>query len=148
MRWWLLVILLLGIAGWAAADGQVETGDTQSVVETYGSAEIERVEGFELGGEVVADACTVLDEGSQVDEDASMEEKRGRYKLALMVMLFGIAGLFLMFFLVTLLRISRFHRRRLGLGAKREKTQYIDAWSKYRIKDGMLDDDKGEDDDG
>ena len=139
LRWWLWMIFVGVIAGWATADDGQETRDSQAAVEEYEGAGVE--------GAGVADACAVSEEDLTAVDAVELEAKKGRYKLALLVMLLGIAGLFLMFFLITLLRMSRFHRRRLGLGAKREKTQYIDAWSKYRIKKDLLDDDKGGDDD-
>lgn len=123
-----LIVLLLGAGAWGSE--QTEPGDIH-VIES------------QLAVEVNGDACAVQ---QQESTDGESEEDIKRYRLAMLVSLIGIGGLFLMFFLITLLRISRFQRRRLGLGAKKEQTKYVDAWSQYRLKEDLLEDEQGGDD--
>ena len=57
------------------------------------------------------------------------------FKLALLVLLGIVITLFSALLMLSLLRILRFQRRKSTLGAKAERTEYIDAWSRYRLKD-------------
>ena len=63
------------------------------------------------------------------------ETERKRFKLGLAVLFVAVASLFVMLLLISLIRLSRFQRRRLGLGKRLPRTEYIDAWSQYRLKD-------------
>ena len=63
------------------------------------------------------------------------ELKHRQYKLTLLVIIVGIIGLFMVILLITIIRIGRYRHRRLGLGRKSPPTEYIDAWSRYRLKD-------------
>jgi len=63
------------------------------------------------------------------------ELKLRQYKLILLFMIAGIIILFLAVLLITIIRIGRYRRRRLKLGQKGVPTEYVDAWSRYRIKE-------------
>lgn len=63
------------------------------------------------------------------------EMKHRQYKLTLLVIIVGIIGLFMVILSITIIRIGRYRHRRLGLGRKSPPTEYIDAWSRYRLKD-------------
>ena len=72
----------------------------------------------------------------ETDETQKQRElKRRQYKLTLLVIIVGVISLFMVILLITIIRIGRFRRRRLGLGRKSPPTEYIDAWSHYRLED-------------
>ena len=50
-----------------------------------------------------------------------------------------IVVLFAMLLAISLLRASRFQKQRLQIGKKSEPTEYVDAWSRYRLKDEDID---------
>ena len=66
-----------------------------------------------------------------------------RWYAALAVLAVGIAAIFLSMLLLALLRASRRYRKRL-LGTKAGPTEYVDAWSQYRLKDDYDDPDEEE----
>ena len=75
-----------------------------------------------------ADAASV--EHSDLDE-VELERKRFRMTVAAASVILG--GLFLFVVLISLVRMSRARRRLLRLGQKNAPTEYIDAWSNYRL---------------
>ena len=83
---------------------------------------------------VSSDKLVQNDQKSQNGE-LSQETERKRFKLGLAVLFVAVASLFVMLLLISLIRLSRFNRRRLGLGKRSPRTAYIDAWSQYRLKD-------------
>jgi Na+-transporting methylmalonyl-CoA/oxaloacetate decarboxylase gamma subunit len=73
---------------------------------------------------------------AEADETKKQRElKHRQYKLTLLVIIVGVIGLFMVILLITIIRIGRFRHRRLGLGRKSPPTEYIDAWSHYRLED-------------
>jgi len=73
---------------------------------------------------------------AEADETQKQRElKHRQYKLTLLVIIVGIISLFMVILLITIIRIGRYRHRRLGLGRKSPPTEYIDAWSRYRLKD-------------
>ena len=73
---------------------------------------------------------------AEADETQKQRElKHRQYKLTLLVIIVGVISLFMVILLITIIRIGRFRHRRLGLGRKSPPTEYIDAWSRYRLKD-------------
>ncbi len=73
---------------------------------------------------------------AEADETQKQRElKHRQYKLTLLVIIVGVISLFMVILLITIIRIGRFRRRRLGLGRKSPPTEYIDAWSHYRLED-------------
>ena len=72
---------------------------------------------------------------TQKQTKTQREMKHRQYKLTLLVIIVGIIGLFMVILLITIIRIGRYRHRRLGLGRKSPPTEYIDAWSHYRLKD-------------
>ncbi len=73
---------------------------------------------------------------AEADETQKQREMKHRqYKLTLLVIIVGIVSLFMVILLITIIRIGRYRHRRLGLGQKSPPTEYIDAWSRYRLKD-------------
>ena len=83
---------------------------------------------------ITSDETVQSDQKSQNGE-LSQETERKRFKLGLAVLFVAVASLFVMLLLISLIRLSRFNRRRLGLGKRSPRTEYIDAWSQYRLKD-------------
>ena len=69
------------------------------------------------------------------DKKSPQQQEKDRMKLGLVILFFGIAGLFIMLLLITVIRISRLRKKRLGIGKREKRTEYIDAWSQYRLKD-------------
>jgi hypothetical protein len=72
------------------------------------------------------------------------------FKLFLATLTGILAVLFLVVMLVSVARLWRSYRKRTGIGQKAEPTEYIDAWSRYRLKDEDIEDievDEEEDDD-
>ncbi|MCK5271320.1 MAG: hypothetical protein KAJ52_02040 [Sedimentisphaerales bacterium] len=73
---------------------------------------------------------------AEADETQKQRElKHRQYKLTLLVIIVGVISLFMVILLITIIRIGRFRHRRLGLGRKSPPTEYIDAWSRYRLED-------------
>ena len=72
---------------------------------------------------------------TQTQKQKQREMKYRQYKLTLLVIIVGVISLFMVILLITIIRIGRFRHRRLGLGRKSPPTEYIDAWSRYRLKD-------------
>lgn len=79
-----------------------------------------------------ADAADTTDTAETLKRQ---ELKHRQYKLTLLVIIIGVISLFMVILLITIIRIGRYQRRRLGLGRKSPPTEYIDAWSRYRLKD-------------
>ena len=72
---------------------------------------------------------------AEADEAQKQREMKHRqYKLTLLVIIVGIIGLFTVILLITIIRIGRYRHRQLGLGRKSPPTEYIDAWSHYRLE--------------
>ena len=69
-------------------------------------------------------------------DDPQKEVKR--YKIALLVLAVALFVLFWFMLILALVRMGRFHRRRM-LGKKSEPTEYVDAWSQYRLNDEAVD---------
>ncbi len=61
------------------------------------------------------------------------ETDKKRLKFLLVVNLIFIITAFTIFLIISLIRFSRFQRQRLQIGKKAEPTEYIDAWSRYRL---------------
>ena len=61
-------------------------------------------------------------------------------KLFLASLIGILAALFFVVLLVAVIRGLRAYRKRSGIGHKKEKTEYIDAWSQYRLDDDDIDD--------
>ena len=80
-----------------------------------------------LSGNAV-DAASV--EQLEIDE-VEIERKRFRVTVAAASVILG--GLFLFVLLISLVRMSRARRRLLRLGQKNAPTEFIDAWSNYRL---------------
>ena len=85
--------------------------------------------------------------GEQADrqkpETQEDEDLKRRWYAALAVLAVGTAAIFLSMFLLALLRASRRYRRRL-LGEKAKPTEYVDAWSQYRLKEDYDEPDEDE----
>jgi len=62
------------------------------------------------------------------------------FKLFPAVLVVIVAVFFLVVILVTVTRLWRSYRKRAGIGQKAEPTEYIDAWSRYRLKDEDIED--------
>jgi hypothetical protein len=61
-------------------------------------------------------------------------------KLFLATLIGVLSVLFLAVLLVSMARGWRSYRKRAGIGQKAEPTEYIDAWSRYRLKDEDIED--------
>ena len=83
---------------------------------------------------ITSDKTVQSDQAGQNGE-LSQETERKRFRLGLAVLFVAVASLFVMLLLISLIRLSRFNRKRLGLGKRSPRTEYIDAWSQYRLKD-------------
>ena len=73
--------------------------------------------------------------GEVVQEDVAEEEVRDRGVLFAWALAVVLGGLFVVMFLMAVARSGRFFRRRHRIGVKEKPTEYIDAWSQYRLKD-------------
>lgn len=106
------------------------------------------VEAADISGsnEVTADEQNGLAKAKQEGEPIDDEQKR--MEIAFWVLLAGIGVLFSLLLLISLHRASRSYKRRLHLGERGERTEYIDAWSRYRLKDDYKDDRGDGDGDG
>ena len=62
------------------------------------------------------------------------------FKLFLATLIGILAVLFLVVMLVAVARGWRSYRKRAGIGQKAEPTEYIDAWSRYQLKDEDIED--------
>jgi hypothetical protein len=60
--------------------------------------------------------------------------QRERLKLALFICISFLTALFFMVLIISVIRMGRLQRRRLQIGKKSEPTEYVDAWSRYRLK--------------
>ncbi len=77
-------------------------------------------------------------------------KKAGKIWLMLVVMTAFIMFVFCLFLLITFIRLSRHYKKCLQIGIKHKPTEYIDAWSNYRLPDdyediGDTNTDKGRD---
>jgi len=68
-------------------------------------------------------------------EQAARIAQRQWLRLSLAVLLLFVVMMFLLMLALSLLRQARRRRKRLGLGRRGERTEYIDAWASYRLKD-------------
>lgn len=69
--------------------------------------------------------------------DQQVELEKKKFKLSLIVSIILIVVFFLAILLMTIIRMGRFYRKRIGLGDKNKPTTDIDAWTNYRIKDDL-----------
>lgn len=68
------------------------------------------------------------------------ELERKRFGVAVVATGVVLGGLFVFVVLVSLARMTRARRRMLRLGQKNAPTEYVDAWSQYRLEgDGEKD---------
>lgn len=67
------------------------------------------------------------------EEKTGQETDKKRLKFLLVVNLVFIITAFTIFLIISVIRFSRFQRQRLQIGKKAEPTEYIDAWSRYRL---------------
>ena len=68
-------------------------------------------------------------------KDNSKAQSKERYKLALFILVVGLTVFWLGIALITCRRWLQRVRREAGLGRKSPPTEYIDAWSQYRLND-------------
>ena len=66
----------------------------------------------------------------------STETEKRKLRLMITVGIVVLGGFFIAVLLISLLRMGRFYRQRTLRGKKRPPTDYVDAWSQYRLKDG------------
>ncbi|KPK75851.1 MAG: hypothetical protein AMJ79_09380 [Phycisphaerae bacterium SM23_30] len=66
----------------------------------------------------------------------SIETEKRKLRLMITVGIVVLGGFFIAVVLISLLRMGRFYRQRALAGKKRPPTDYVDAWSQYRLKDG------------
>lgn len=77
-------------------------------------------------------------ENVEIKKNDDTEHRQIEQKKARVILLCTIAvviSLFLAILLITIVRIGRYNRRLNRLGKKAEPTEYIDAWSKYRLEE-------------
>jgi hypothetical protein len=67
------------------------------------------------------------------------EKEKKRFRFLLGVLFVFIVALFAMLLVISLLRASRFQKQRLQIGKKSEPTDYVDAWSQYRLDEEDID---------
>jgi hypothetical protein len=115
--WKILMIVGVLAAGNALASEQPPAGKTE-------------------GGRVEnASDMAGREESAQGDVRDDPEFQREMVRAMFLTAIFVVAGFFLFILVLTLLRMGRRQRRQAKIGEKAEKTEYIDAWSHYRLKD-------------
>ena len=72
-------------------------------------------------------------DGTKPADDEQERIERRKFKIAMSICIVAIVLFFLMILLLTILRHGRFYRQRIKLGKKNEPTEYVDAWSRYRL---------------
>lgn len=94
------------------------------------------------GGLVVAQVAVEIlryaeDDSSGEDGADLSESELERKRFGVVVMAAGVVfgGLFAFVVLISLARMTRARRRVLRLGQKNAPTEYVDAWSQYRLDD-------------
>jgi len=111
---WAMVLLAPALLMGQAAVDEAETGDASpSAVDGVGGATDE----------------------SAATSDEDKEQQKRRYQLYLVFSGVLIAFLFITFLLISVVRLSRFIRQRYKVGEKSTATEYVDAWSKYRLEE-------------
>ena len=88
-----------------------------------------------ISQEKLSDTETPAGTAESDETQKQRELKHRQYKLTLLIIIVGVISLFMVILLITIIRIGRFRHRRLGLGRKSPPTEYIDAWSHYRLED-------------
>ena len=76
--------------------------------------------------------------GPSAEPDREQLDRR-RYRFMLLTIILLMAGFFIAVLLISIVRIGRYRRLRVGLGQKSPPTEYIDAWSQHRLKDDQED---------
>jgi len=111
---WAMVLLVPALLMGQAAVDEAETGDAgPSAVDGVGGAADE----------------------SAATSGENEEQKIRRYQLYLVLAGVLIAFLFITFLLIYVVRLSRFIRQRYKVGEKSAPTEYVDAWSQYRLEE-------------
>ena len=67
-------------------------------------------------------------------------KKANQMWLTLMAMTVFLVFIFLVFLFITFIRLGRHYRKHLQIGGKNEPTEYVDAWSQYRLPEDYADD--------
>jgi len=78
--------------------------------------------------------------GESVDPWFSLPVEKRKLKLMLGASIAVILGFFLVVLMISLMRMGRHYRRRVFLRQKAKPTEYMDAWSNYRLKENWQDD--------
>jgi len=88
-------------------------------------------------GPTVAATEEPFAQSDQADDEPTEKQqlKAKALRLALIVMIVVVITLFVVILLLTIVRIGRLRRRRTHFGEKAKPTEYIDAWSQYRLED-------------
>ena len=93
-----------------------------------------RDEGTTLAAEMVVQA----ENGESVEQNRDRDDdeiKRKRFKVVIAAAGVIVGGVFLFAILLSLTRVNRAIRRLLGIGKKEKPTEYVDAWSNYRLEE-------------
>lgn len=69
------------------------------------------------------------------ETEKDIEQEKKELRLMLLAAIIVLSLFFLGAILITLLRIGRRYRRRLQLDKPDGPTEYVDAWSQYRLKE-------------
>lgn len=69
------------------------------------------------------------------EADKGIEQEKKELRLMLMTSLIVLSLFFLGVLMITFLRIGRRYKRRIKLGQPDKPTEYVDAWSQYRLKE-------------
>ena len=82
-----------------------------------------------------------LEAGGETEDpwDSIPVEKR-KLKLMLFTSIAVILGFFLVVLLISLKRMGSYYRRLVFIRRKSKPTEYVDAWSNYRLKENWQDD--------
>ena len=75
-------------------------------------------------------------ESDNPDPWLSLDTEKRKLNLMLAASIAIVAGFFFVVLMISLLRMGRHYRQRTKLSKKSQPTDYSDAWSQYRLKEG------------
>jgi hypothetical protein len=127
------IIAVLSATAWGVGpiDAAVGKADTENIKTVQTSEET----GENSPAAVSSGASTGADSTDRSATKDDPEFQREMVRAMFLVAIFVTAGFFLFVLVLTLMRMGRHHRKRNKIGQKGDRTEYIDAWSRYKLKD-------------
>jgi hypothetical protein len=127
------IIAILAATAWGV--GPINAVEDKAGPENIKTIQPSEKTGESSPGEVSSGTSARVDASDRSSTKDDPEFQREMVRAMFLIAIFVTAGFFLFVLILTLMRMGRHHRKRNKIGQKGERTEYINAWSQYRLKD-------------